>query len=51
MNNIDLINKMIMFVKEKLNDVEGGYDWFYIECVYKNVLLIVKNIDCDFIVV
>ena len=35
MNNSELINKTIAFVKEKLNDAEGGHDWFHIERVYK----------------
>lgn len=51
MNNTDLINKTITFVKEKLNDAEGGHDWFHIERVYKNALLIAKNTDCDLTVV
>jgi uncharacterized protein len=51
MNNSDLINKTIAFVKEKLNDAEGGHDWFHIERVYKNALLIAKDTDCDFTVV
>jgi len=51
MNNPDLINKTIAFVKEKLNDAEGGHDWFHIERVYKNALLIAKGTDCDLMVV
>jgi uncharacterized protein len=51
MNNPDLINKTIAFVKEKLNDAEGGHDWFHIERVYKNALLIAKDTDCDLVVV
>lgn len=51
MNNSDLINKTIIFVKEKLNDAEGGHDWFHIERVYKNALLIAKNTPCDSTVV
>ena len=51
MNNPDLINKTIAFVKEKLNDAEGGHDWFHIERVYKNSLLIAKGTDCDLVVV
>ncbi|MBF4492495.1 HD domain-containing protein [Flavobacterium sp. MR2016-29] len=51
MNNPDLINKTIAFVKEKLNDAEGGHDWFHIERVYKNALLIAKGTDCDITVV
>lgn len=51
MNNSELINKTITFVKEKLNDAEGGHDWFHIERVYKNALLIAKNTPCDSTVV
>ena len=28
------------FVKEKLKNAEGGHDWFHIERVYKNAILI-----------
>ena len=51
MNNSELINKTIAFVKEKLNDAEGGHDWFHIERVYKNALLIAKDTNCDLVVV
>lgn len=51
MNNPDLINKTIAFVKEKLSDAEGGHDWFHIERVYKNALLIAKDTSCDLVVV
>jgi len=51
MNNSELINKTIVFVKEKLNDAEGGHDWFHIERVYKNALLIAKDTDCNLTVV
>ena len=37
------INKTIIFVKEKLEGAEGGHDWFHIERVYKNALLISKT--------
>ena len=51
MNNPDLINKTIAFTKEQLNDAEGGHDWFHIERVYKNALLIAKDTHCDLVVV
>jgi len=51
MNTSELINKTIAFVKEKLNDAEGGHDWFHIERVYKNALLIAKDTICDLTVV
>ncbi len=47
----EIINKTITFVKEKLNNAEGGHDWFHIERVYKNALLIANNIPCDVTVV
>jgi uncharacterized protein len=43
----DLIDKTILFVKEKLENAEGGHDWFHIERVYKNALLISKNEVCN----
>lgn len=47
MNTTDLINKTILFVKEKLENAEGGHDWFHIERVFKNAVLISKNEVCD----
>ncbi|OXA94740.1 HD domain-containing protein [Flavobacterium hercynium] len=47
MSSAALINKTIAFVKEKLTDAEGGHDWFHIERVYKNALLIAKGTVCD----
>ena len=47
MNKEDIINKTILFVKETLADAEGGHDWFHIERVYKNTLLIAKNEPVD----
>ncbi|WP_286972060.1 HD domain-containing protein [Flavobacterium sp. UBA4854] len=51
MSDSALIIKTIAFVKEKLNDAEGGHDWFHIERVFKNALLIAKETECDLIVV
>jgi uncharacterized protein len=51
MSNLDLINKTILFVKGKLANAEGGHDWFHIQRVYKNALLIAKGETCDEIVV
>jgi uncharacterized protein len=47
MNHSDIINKTILFVKEKLENAEGGHDWFHIERVYKNALSIADGEDCD----
>ncbi|MFV8268993.1 HD domain-containing protein [Flavobacterium sp. GT2N3] len=51
MINPDLINKTILFVKEKLDNAEGGHDWFHIERVFKNSVLISKNETCDVTIV
>ena len=48
---MSLLDKTILFVKEKLENAEGGHDWFHIERVYKNSLLIAKEEDCDITVV
>lgn len=47
MNNADIISKTITFVKDKLDNAEGGHDWFHIERVYKNAMLIAQNEVCD----
>ena len=46
-----LIDKTILFVKQQLQDAEGGHDWFHIERVYKNAVLISQEEDCDVTVV
>lgn len=46
-----IIEKTIAFVKQKLENAEGGHDWFHIERVYKNALLIAKDEKCDEIIV
>ncbi|PJJ10075.1 uncharacterized protein CLU83_3464 [Flavobacterium sp. 1] len=47
MSNLDLINKTILFVRGKLANAEGGHDWFHIQRVYKNALLIAGEENCD----
>ena len=51
MRNPELISKTISFVKAKLENAEGGHDWFHIERVFKNAVLIAKNEACDVTVV
>lgn len=51
MNNLNLIPDTIAFVKETLHGAEGGHDWFHIERVYKNALLIAEGEECDLTVV
>ncbi len=48
---MSLINNTIAFVKKQLEGAEGGHDWFHIERVYKNSLLIANGEDCNLTVV
>jgi len=47
MKNPQLINNTIAFVKEKLQNAEGGHDWFHIERVLKNSENIAKGENCN----
>ena len=47
MNKQEVINNTKEFVKETLLDAEGGHDWFHVERVYKNALLIAKDENVD----
>ncbi|WP_410007128.1 HD domain-containing protein [Aequorivita nionensis] len=43
----EIIQNTINFVKEELQNAEGGHDWFHIERVYKNALLISESENVD----
>lgn len=47
MRQDELIPNTIQFVKQQLLGAEGGHDWFHIERVYKNSLLIAQSEACD----
>ena len=49
--NSNLIQETIEFVKQKLQNAEAGHDWFHIERVYKNSLLIATTESCNLQVV
>lgn len=51
MSYSEIVNKTILFVKAKLDNAEGGHDWFHIERVYKNALSIADNENCNLLVV
>lgn len=51
MTHSELIENTQAFVKETLKDAEGGHDWFHIERVYKNALLIAKNEKADNLII
>lgn len=43
----EIIQNTITFVKNELQNAEGGHDWFHIERVYKNALLISESEKVD----
>ena len=45
------LQKTITFVKQQLQDAEGGHDWFHIQRVFNNSLLIAKNENVNLFVV
>ena len=51
MTNTQIIEETIAFVKETLKGAEGGHDWFHIQRVFKNTLLIAKDDKVDVLVV
>jgi len=51
MNKKKVVQNTIHFVKKTLDRSEGGHDWFHINRVYKNALLIAKNEKVDIFVV
>ncbi|AXT18492.1 HD domain-containing protein [Flavobacteriaceae bacterium AU392] len=51
MTNSQLINRTKDFVKTILKDAEGGHDWFHVERVYNNTMLIAKNENINFTIV
>jgi uncharacterized protein len=51
MNQEKIIQNAIAFVKEELKNAEGGHDWFHIERVYKNTVLIATDEDVNIFVV
>lgn len=43
----EIIQNTIQFVKTELKNAEGGHDWFHIDRVYKNALLISDGENVD----
>ena len=46
-----VIANTISFVKKELEGAEGGHDWFHIERVYKNSILIASEENVDLLIV
>ncbi|WP_340157621.1 HD domain-containing protein [uncultured Maribacter sp.] len=51
MTNSEIVEETIIFVKETLKNAEGGHDWFHIERVFNNTMLIAKGEDVNLLVV
>ena len=51
MSNSLIIENTKAFVKETLEGAEGGHDWFHIQRVYNNALLIAQNESSNLFVV
>ncbi|MFT4669679.1 MAG: hypothetical protein ACI9AT_002148 [Ulvibacter sp.] len=50
-NSQQVITNTISFVKKELEGAEGGHDWFHIERVYKNSILIASEENVDLLIV
>ena len=48
---MSIIDNTILFVKQKLENTEAGHDWFHVERVYKNAMLIAEREECDLTIV
>lgn len=51
MSDSEIIEETIAFVKETLKGAEGGHDWFHIQRVFNNTLLIAKDENVNVLVV
>ena len=51
MTETQLVEATIAFVKETLQGAEGGHDWFHIQRVFRNSLLIAKDEKVDILTV
>ncbi len=51
MNKTQLIQNTINFVKENLQNAEGGHDWFHVERVFNTTKLISQHEEVDSLVV
>lgn len=47
MNNDPLLERTIQFVKETLQDAEGGHDWFHIERVFNTSNMLLQHEKAD----
>jgi len=51
MNYDKIINDTVIFVKNTLQNAEGGHDWWHIYRVWKNAKLIASTVNVDLLIV
>ncbi len=51
MTDTEIIEETVAFVKETLQGAEGGHDWFHIQRVFNNTILIAKDEQVDVLTV
>jgi uncharacterized protein len=51
MNDAEIIEKTIEYVRGELEAAEGGHDWFHIQRVFRNTLLIARGEKVNILVV
>lgn len=51
MTDTEIIEETVAFVKETLRGAEGGHDWFHIQRVFNNTILIAKDENVDVLIV
>ena len=51
MTDTEIIEETVGFVKETLKGAEGGHDWFHIQRVFNNTILIAKDEKVDILTV
>jgi uncharacterized protein len=44
---MSILDNTTLFVKENLQNAEAGHDWFHVERVYKNAILIANEEECN----
>lgn len=51
MSETEIIEATVAYVKQELQNAEGGHDWFHIERVWKNTLTIAQGENVEMLVV
>ena len=51
MSDTEIIEETVAFVKETLQGAEGGHDWFHVQRVFNNTILIAKDENVDVLTV